>query len=256
MPRLQELDELELPYYFQYTVLNNPRALDVKGPVLDSALETFKKLSEQINPEKVIWRYDPIVFTPQMDVKFHIESYRRIAESLKGATQRSVISVMDFYQKTAKRLRQVAKEGTPVKQVPDAEFGNLMTGLAEIASENGMEIYSCAEELKLDQYGIKPGKCVDDAYIRKVFGIDVTHKKYPAQRKACGCVVSKDIGAYDTCLFGCQYCYATGNFERAQERHKKHESWWNSIIGDFEVPLPEKEEPKAYQPALFDGISR
>jgi len=241
LPHLKVLDDLGLRYYFQYTLLNNPRTLDVKGPSLEQALETFQKLSAQIGPDKVIWRYDPIVFTPEMDAGFHIESYHRIAETLRGATPRSVVSVMDFYPKITKRLRQAGQAGTPVMpvdQIPEAEFKRLMEGLAEIASQNGMEIFSCAEELDVEKYGILAGKCVDDAYIRQVFKIDVTNKKDPAQRAACGCVVSKDIGAYDTCLFGCQYCYATGSFERAHERHKKHDPSSPSLIGYYEAAPP------------------
>jgi hypothetical protein len=247
LPRLKELDDRGFRYYFQYTLLNNPRTLDTKGPPLEAALETFKRLSTQIGPQRVIWRYDPIVFTPEMDADFHIESYRRIAETLKGTTQRSVISVMDFYPKTANRLKQVGQMGSPVipaSQAPEAEFRRLMESLAAIAWQNSMEIFSCAEELHLDNYGIQPGKCVDDAYIKKVFGIDVTPKKDPSQRAACGCVVSKDIGAYDTCRFGCQYCYATGSFERAHERQKNHNPSWNSIVGNFEMGLLEKKNPR------------
>ncbi len=34
-----------------------------------------------------------------------------------------------------------------------------------------MEIVSCAEELDLLPYGIQPGKCVDDEYIARTFGL-------------------------------------------------------------------------------------
>ena len=105
-----------------------------------------------------------------------------------------------------------------------------MNSLAHIANENRMEIVSCAENMDLAKYNIQPGKCIDDDYIKRVFGINVSHKKDPSQRKACGCVVSKDIGAYNTCLFGCQYCYATGSFEKAKTLNKNHDPNSSSMV--------------------------
>jgi hypothetical protein len=226
MPHLKELDELGLRYYFQYTLLNNPRKLDQHTPPLPAALKTFQRLAEQIGPARLIWRYDPIVFTQATGAQFHLDSYRGIASQLRGCTFRSVISVVDLYKKAAKRLRRLDEAGLGVMPYPaktDLNFEFLMQGLVETAAHNGMEITSCAEDLDLAQYGIRPGKCVDDEYIRVVFGIAVTHYKDPSQRPACGCVVNKDIGAYDTCPSGCQYCYATTSFERAKVKHAEHD---------------------------------
>ena len=43
------------------------------------------------------------------------------------------------------------------------------------------------------------------------------------QREFCGCMVSKDIGEYNTCPHLCEYCYANASKEKAQENYKKHE---------------------------------
>jgi hypothetical protein len=254
LPYLKELDELGLLYYFQYTILNNPRYLDAKVPSLPSALGTFKKLADQIGPSKVIWRYDPIVFTKNTGVQFHVKSYRKIASELNGYTNRSVISVVDIYRKANKRLRQLEEAGSPIIPYmgkPDTHFDFLMNSFVEAATQNGMEIVSCAEELNLTRYGIRPGKCVDDDYIQNVFGLEVAHKKDPSQRSACGCVTSKDIGAYDTCLFGCQYCYATTSFERARINHADHNPQSPSLIGWYDAAPLANGDPGNMQLELF-----
>ncbi|MCX8024216.1 MAG: DUF1848 domain-containing protein, partial [Thermanaerothrix sp.] len=60
IPYLGELDARGLRYYFQYTIMENPRTIDKKSPPLQPAIETFVELSEKIGDERVIWRYDPI----------------------------------------------------------------------------------------------------------------------------------------------------------------------------------------------------
>jgi transcriptional regulator len=237
-PYLDELDTLGFHYYFQYTLLKNPRELDEKGPGFEQSLNTFQQLSERIGSSRVIWRYDPIVFTERTGMSFHLEAYEEIARKLKGFTNRSVISIMDFYQKTQKRIKKLEKQGITIHDIQDPpgdRFAALMHALVKSANENGMELVSCAEELELSTYGIKPGKCIDDEYIEKVFGIEVAHKKDPGQRKACGCVMSRDIGMYDSCPFGCQYCYATSNFERARLNHSQHDPKSPSLLGWYDA---------------------
>lgn len=233
VPYLRELEQRGYLYYFQFTLMDNPCLIDTKTPSLSSSLRTFQKLSSLIGPEKVIWRYDPIVISNITDIEFHISTYKNIAEVLNGYTQRSVISILDIYSKLKKRLNSLKEKGVEIIDCNEAfgrDYDELMNLLAPIASENRMEIVSCAEELDLMKYNIHPGKCIDDEYIERVFGIGVTHKKDPSQRKACGCVVSKDIGMYNTCLFGCQYCYATNSFEQARTRHKSHDPNTTSLI--------------------------
>ena len=161
----------------------------------------------------------------------------RIAEALADATRRNVISIVDIYKKAQKRLRELRQQGVVVKEITQAgisnEVGAMLEHLAATASMCEMEIFSCAEELDLLPYGIQPGKCIDDEYIARTFGLQLKTKKDPSQRDACGCVVSKDIGMYDTCLFGCQYCYATSSFETAQQNHAEHDPESPSIAGNY-----------------------
>ncbi|MCG6881089.1 MAG: DUF1848 domain-containing protein [Deltaproteobacteria bacterium] len=233
VPFLNELDDRGYRYYFLYTLMHNPRALDPKSPSHKRSLYTFRRLSNRIGNEKIIWRYDPMVFTPITDPNFHMTTYERIAEQLKGYTNRSIISIVDIYGKARKRLKLLEMKGIPIMQPTEENLSELMKSIAVSAKINGMKIQSCAEEPRLALYGIPPGKCIDDKLIRHVFGIEITFQKDPSQRSLCGCVASRDIGMYDTCLFGCVYCYAATRFDRARERHSNSDPDAPSLTGFF-----------------------
>ena len=230
LPHLKELEERGYRYYFLVTLMENPRRIDSQCPPLRVALRTFQTLSDRIGPEKVIWRYDPIVLSSLTNPGFHKQVFARIASRLQGYTKGCIVSLMHPYRKVMSRF---AGKGIELTAWEEKTLGDLMKSLARDAHERGIEISSCASAADLDTYGISRGKCVDDTYISRVFGVEVTHRKDPSQREACRCVMSKDIGMYDTCLFGCLYCYATSSFERARANYRSHDSASPSL-----TPLP------------------
>lgn len=226
MPHLKELTERGYNYYFHYTAMHNPNTMDPTSPSLDTSVKVFRDLAENIGQEKIFWRYDPILFSTVTPVEFHHKTYRSISTALSGYTMRSIISIVDLYDTNILELK---KHEIDVIDCDQRLFDNLMYDLVCIAEKNGMEITSCAEELS--RYGIQPGKCIDDSYIEKTFGIKVTGKKDPFQRKACGCIASRDIGMYNSCVFGCRYCYATTDHELARMNHRYHDSNSPSLVG-------------------------
>jgi len=223
LSRLKELDREGYRYYFLFTLMDNPRPIDPGCPSLQEALATFKTLSERIGPERVLWRYDPVVFSNATNPEFQRKTYETIARQLRGYTSRSIISVVNIYRKVRRRLTALSEVGIALLECKGEAFAELMRFMASVAGENGMTIQSCAQERELTAYGVPPGKCIDDGLIREVFGLEVNRTKDPSQRKACGCVKSKDIGMYDTCLYGCAYCYATNSFEKAKENFRRHD---------------------------------
>ncbi|MBU1054341.1 MAG: DUF1848 domain-containing protein [Proteobacteria bacterium] len=229
IPYLKELNQRGYRFYFLYTLMNNPKLLDPKSPSVKHSLNIFKKLSDLIGPQKIIWRYDPIVLSNITDINFHKNNYENIAKSLRGYTQRCIISYLDIYRKIKGRLNKLSDNGFIFNECDDNIF-DLSGFLAQIAAENNMQIQSCALKKDLKKFGIFPGKCIDDDYIKKVFGIDLDLKKDPSQRKECGCVSSKDIGMYNSCLYECQYCYATTSFEKAGINYRSHNPCASSLL--------------------------
>lgn len=230
-PFLQELGARGFRSYFQFTLMNNPYPIESKSRLLAASLRTFHALSEIVGPDRIIWRYDPLVFSSITEPDFHRHQYGLIAGALQGDTRRSVISIVDIYKKAGKRLEEMARQGIEMRMPDMPVIGKLIASLRSIAHTNGMEIASCAEEVDLAPYGVGPGKCIDDQYIKQVFGIDAPRRKDPSQRQACGCVVSRDIGMYDSCLSGCSYCYATTDFARARANHARHDPFSPSLLG-------------------------
>lgn len=233
MARLAELAAHR--YYFLFTLVGNPRELDPKSPPREAAVATFRDLAGRLGPGRVVWRYDPVVFSALTPREFHLRNFAEIAEQLEGSARRVVISFVDEYRKAGGRLR--ALRGTPAEVLPvrDEEVAWLVPRLREVAALRGMQLQSCAEELDLRPHGVPPGRCLDGDLLRELFGIEVDRRKDSGQREACGCVRSRDIGVYDTCLFGCVYCYATRSFELAAEHHRRHDPAATSLLGVAQV---------------------
>ena len=192
-------------------------------------MDTFKRLSDTIGADKIIWRFDPIVFADNMSEIEHVERFNTIAETLQGYTNRVTFSFMDEYKKIKQNMNAT---GAKVIWYPgsDSDSKRLRERLEYVASflsrsavENDMEIETCAEKIDLSRFGIKHGKCIDPDMINKVFNLNIANKKDRGQRKECGCAPSIDIGEYNTCGHGCSYCYATENHIEAKQIIKRHD---------------------------------
>lgn len=204
-PMLDKLEQLnDYKYYFQFTLTGYGKDMESGLPhKKDKMIPIFKRLSEMIGKEKVIWRYDPIVITETYSEEYHLKAFQEIASSLNGYCKRVVISFVDLYAKTKKNMKDI--------RTIDKNQSELITfskKLAEIAKINGMEIETCAELIDLSSCGIKHSSCIDKNLIENIVGCPIKVEKDKNQREECGCVESVEIGAYNTCMNGCKYCYA------------------------------------------------
>ena len=67
IPYLPELDRRGIHYYFQMTLNDYENEnLEPNVPTLEKRIDTFKRLSDLIGKEQVIWRFDPLIVTKDL----------------------------------------------------------------------------------------------------------------------------------------------------------------------------------------------
>lgn len=227
MKHLHELDERGLNYYFQFTLNPYDATFEPGVPPLGERIGTMIELAGRIGPDRVVWRYDPIILSTVTPAPWHLEQAERLAGRITGATRRMMFSFYDFYGRGAGRLsRTLEGTGIMVEDIAAPEQGaaldQVARGFTAIADRYGMRIFSCCEEVELSAIGIRHGACVDGTLIRELFGGAVPSRKDKHQRKACECVESVDMGMYNTCRFRCAYCYANFNEGMIEGNFRTH----------------------------------
>ncbi|MGD0092751.1 MAG: DUF1848 domain-containing protein [Planctomycetota bacterium] len=237
LEHIAELERLGLRFYFQFSLHAYPALLEPRLPSVAARIAAFRQLSELLGAARVIWRYDPIIISNLTGYAFHKTAFAALCAQLSPCTRRVVISVVDYYGKTKRNLKPLEEQGftfsTAAVDLPQTD--DLLCGLAEVARAASLEIFSCAEpsaKAGPRWAGIRPGRCIDGELIERLWGLRRVWKKDPNQREECGCVVSKDIGAFDSCLHGCPYCYATRSLPLAEKRHAQHDAAAATLLGE------------------------
>ena len=220
-PMLEKLDRLDgYAYYFQFTLTAYGRDAEQNVPPKGSeVLDTFKRLSDRIGRERVIWRYDPIFLSDQYSLEYHCQTFGEFARQLKDYTEKCTVSFIDEYQKIERRIAPLH-----IYPMDDSRKTHVARTLSGIAKEYGLRIDLCAEELDLEPFGITPASCIDGKLVERIIGCPITVGKDKNQRAACGCAASIDIGSYDTCLNGCLYCYANRNPSSVKRRVSQYDA--------------------------------
>ncbi len=220
IPHLGKLDRMGYYYYFLFTLNPYSEEIELGLKRVEKRIDVFQELSRLIGPEKVIWRYDPIIITRTMDFSYHREKFDYLSSALQGMTRRVIISFYSPYRSADKRLKKAGLE-INLPENREQERMKFLNDLAEIAGQKGMLIQGCAQK-DLEGTGIERGKCIDNDYIAKIFRLRVPAKKDTGQRRGCGCIPSQDIGYYNTCLHGCLYCYGWGSIKRVEKNCSEH----------------------------------
>ena len=220
LPDLQASGHLLL---FHVTVTGYPKPLESHGPDLALSVARLRELAERVGPESVIWRYDPVLVSSRTPLAFHLEQFASIAADLDGLVRRVYFSFVDRYGKTRQGFERLSREhGIDFPEPDAAERRNLAPRLRDLAARHGMTLHACCED-ELVGEGVAKGRCIDLESIRRLRPDVREQLKRRPTRAQCGCTESVDIGAYDTCAFGCCYCYATRSREAALARLREHD---------------------------------
>ncbi len=269
---LPELDKRGIHYYFQITLNDYEReGFEPNVPALQHRIEVFKKLSEKIGKEKVIWRFDPLVLTDQLSPRQLLNKIYHVGNQLKGYTDKLVFSFIDVkaYRKVQNNLIKetpyFTRENVKTAESEGDKRIELVEGLVKLRDYWNNEgwnlaLATCAEAIDLGSYGIEHNRCIDGELMECIFSEDKELVYYlhtgklsetsgglfrselvippmrkdlkdKGQRKICGCIISKDIGMYNTCRHFCVYCYANTSKECVLKNASRHNENSESIIG-------------------------
>lgn len=219
LPMVERLDLMKnYGFYFQFTLNGYGEDIEAFLPGLEDRIDTMKRLCGRIGSSRIVWRYDPILITEKYSKEFHRDMFGRLAKELEGCFDGCVISFVDRYGKNAKRFDEKG-----IRELSCEEITGIAESFAAVGREYGFEINTCAEKAELGLYGIGHSSCIDVGRIRKIVGHKVSAAADRNQREGCGCAASVDIGAYDTCLHGCAYCYANRSDKSARGGYERHD---------------------------------
>lgn len=271
--RLEFLKEKNIGCYIQYTLNNyEEEKLEQGVPPIQKRIDTFKSLVDRLGVGSVIWRFDPLILTDTIEIDTLLGRIENIGNQLKGYTEKFVFSYadIDIYRKVKANLE---KNGINSRDWTEDEMREFAKGLAKLNQSWGYSMATCGEKIDLKPYGIERNHCIDDTLIIRlsyhdkalmdflkvkihpmpipsIFGdtdplppdaIILSNNTYATrgnnrdkgQREFCGCMKSKDIGEYNTCVHLCEYCYANTNKQTATLNYNCHKNnpWSETITG-------------------------
>lgn len=230
------LDRRGFPYVVLLTLTGYGRPLEPHAPAEAEAVVAARSLAERIGPDRLVWRYDPVVLGPGLDHERHATRFAALASRLEGSSREVKVSFLDLYRKTRRRLGGLGHgERYLVDPALGPAAGELLARMSASAAGCGMRLTTCAEAQDWSAWGAPPGACVDGELLQRLFGLRVGGRDR-GQRPHCRCAPSRDIGAPDTCLHGCVYCYATASQELAAARHSAHDPHAPALVACADLP--------------------
>lgn len=223
LSRLHEITE-RFNTYFHYTITAYGKDLELGVPDIEESMETLIKLSELVGKQRIAWRYDPVLLTKNYTVVRHLETFEKMADKLSPYIDRCIFSFVEMYKKLERNMPELIP-------LSEADRNTLAQGLGSIAQRKGIFIQTCGTKGDFMNYGIHSSGCMTLEILGNANGVKFKNLKHKGTRQGCCCIESRDIGAYDTCMNGCKYCYANKNPQKAFENYKNHDKESPLLLG-------------------------
>lgn len=216
-PILNDLTSLTSRFntYFHYTITAYGKDIETGVPSIEKSIKTLKKLSAIVEKQRAAWRYAPVLLTEKYTIKNHLNTFEKMANELVPFIDRCIFSFVEIYKKPKTNMPELIS-------LTDSDKAALAKGFGEIAAKYVLYLQICDTNGNYSQYGIHSSDCMTLEILGEANGIVFKNLKHKGMRKGCHCIKSRDIGAYDTCMNGCKYCYANKNPKKAFKNYKFH----------------------------------
>jgi hypothetical protein len=244
LPVLESLSREGWQILFLFTLNDYTREeLEPGVPPLDERIRTFSRVSSVLGRGRLTWRFDPILLSDNLTVDEVLERIAMIGDRVHRDASRLIFSFVDIgkYRRVRKNL---ASGGSCRVREPTAdEELAIARGISSLNEDWGLEVLVCGEERDFSRFSIGRGACISRDVLAREFpgdralmdrlipGSAGKRLKDPGQRKHCGCVPSKDIGCYSTCMHLCRYCYANSSASRVRKNYAGY--LWNQDAGIY-----------------------
>ncbi len=223
LPRLHEITD-RFHTYFQYTITAYGKEIEPGVPGIEESMETLIKLSETVGKQRIAWRYEPVLLTKKYTIKQHLETFEHMAETLSPYIDRCIFGFVEIYKKLESNMPELIP-------MSEQNMDTLAQGFGAIAERNGILIQTCGSKGDFSRYHIRTSGCITTDMLGDANGIRFRKLKHKGARQGCHRIENRDIGAYDTCLNGCKYCYANKNPQKAAENYKFHDRTSPLLLG-------------------------
>jgi len=197
--------------FFHFTILSHNPVLEKTAIPMNKALSQMEKLVFTYGADKIIWRYDPIVFWRDFSkvyTNFNENEFIFLCEKMQSiGISRCYFSFVTNYKKFNNRFKTKYPDYTIENN--QSYFNNVLKSMKEITKDYNIQLFSCCNDRLTDE-SIQKGSCISGKLLNTISGSkNVSEAKTPT-RDNCGCTKSIDIGNYtqQPCHFGCIYCYA------------------------------------------------